>query len=140
MRLCAFFCTLWLLFVIVACTPSGNAQKTPNNASFISVTAVISDKDDEQDTADRANFNDNCDEIHPEAQRIAEDYDAAPEEVMEWFCTGIGFGEIKQAYRIHTETDTSVEDILALFDDGMEWGTIRAQLGAAPGDETDGEE
>lgn len=76
---------------------------------------------------------------HPQGVGIAEEFKIPYEEVMGWFCEGIGFGEVRHGYQLQAETGKPVKEIFELFKSGMGWGKIRAQLGAAPQDDEDGE-
>jgi hypothetical protein len=68
---------------------------------------------------------------HPKGTRLANRYGVAYEEIMEWFCSGFGFGEIERAYDLSLETSTPVNEIFALRQSGLGWGQIREQLGAS---------
>ena len=52
---------------------------------------------------------------------------------MDWFCQGYGFGEIELAYLLSEEVGLTAEEVFALRAEGMGWGNIRKELGAAPG-------
>ena len=54
------------------------------------------------------------------------------EEIMGWFCQGVGFGEIEQAYSLSHEFGMPVADIFALRQAGMGWGEIRKYLENLP--------
>ena len=68
---------------------------------------------------------------HPQGTELANRYGVAYEEIMEWFCSGFGFGEIERAYDLSLETGTPVNEIFALRQSGLGWGQIREQLGAS---------
>jgi hypothetical protein len=69
----------------------------------------------------------------PRATTLAERYGVPYETIMEYFCSGFGFGEIERAYDLSLETGTPVEEIFALCESGLGWGEIRDQLGSSPG-------
>jgi hypothetical protein len=69
----------------------------------------------------------------PKATTLADRYGVPYETIMEYFCSGFGFGEIERAYDLSLETGTPVEDIFALRESGLGWGEIRDQLGSSPG-------
>jgi hypothetical protein len=64
-------------------------------------------------------------EHHPVAERLAEDHDVSYEEVIGWFCSGFGLGEIGLAYQIESESGTPVADLFGTRSDrNMGWGLI----------------
>ncbi len=65
---------------------------------------------------------------HPQAERIATDYNVPYDEVVAWFCQGYGFGTIKLAYAISIDTGTPVADLFAMFEGGQGWGEIMQAL------------
>lgn len=69
---------------------------------------------------------------HPEVRRIAESVKFDPADIASLFCRGLGFGEIRNAYQVHAETDAPLQEIATLFLQGQNWAEIRAELGAAP--------
>ncbi len=75
----------------------------------------------------------NPDFIQPDGQTIAERYNVAYTEIMDWFCQGHGFGEIDLAYSLSEEYSTTdiampVDEIFAMRSSGMGWGQIEQQL------------
>lgn len=74
-------------------------------------------------------FCQNPGEQHPVGARIAENYQIPYEEVMGWFCGGLGFGQIKQALQISTVTGISPVELLQMKTDEVGWGEIRRELG-----------
>jgi hypothetical protein len=71
-------------------------------------------------------------EMHSEAQRVAEEYNMPPEEIMGWFCAGFGFGDIQRGLRMNAETGWKLVEILPLLREGMEWEAIQIKVGASP--------
>lgn len=73
--------------------------------------------------------------VHPHGQDLAEQFGVSYEEIMERFCDGYGFGEIKLAYTIRDKTGANVEDVFADRAAGMGWGNImkKHDLKGAPG-------
>ncbi|MCX6080164.1 MAG: FecR family protein [Chloroflexi bacterium] len=61
----------------------------------------------------------------PEAQSLASDYGVEYDEIMGWFCEGYGFGEIKEAYDIKTNTGSAVDKLFAMKKSGLGWGEIQ---------------
>lgn len=105
-----------------------NAQgvaKSGDAAAAVSEDTV-SKPDDEHCAAKR---------IHPQSREFAEQFKVTAEEINAWFCQGIGFGELRNAYTISLEASQPVTDVLQLFLAGVEWGDIRSQLGLPPGEE-----
>jgi hypothetical protein len=75
---------------------------------------------------------------HPEVHRVAEQLSLPVDEVLGYFCSGIGFGDIRNAHAIHIETGASMDGIFALLRAGNDWGDIRSILGAQPPDNRSG--
>jgi hypothetical protein len=75
---------------------------------------------------------------HPHGTTLADLFDVPYEEIMGWFCSGFGFGEIVLAYSLSDQTGTPVEEIFAMRDDGLGWGQIKQQLDPADDDDDDG--
>lgn len=69
---------------------------------------------------------------HREVMNIAEEFTQPAARIAGIFCKGVGFGEIRNALAIHKETDVPLEEIVARFQNGQSWATIRAELNAAP--------
>jgi hypothetical protein len=76
---------------------------------------------------------------HPEAQRLADLYQVSYNEIIAWFCDGIGFGEIDLAYSLSQQAGAPVADIFAMRRSGLGWGDIMLRLGLLPQDETNPE-
>ncbi|MFO7623371.1 MAG: FecR domain-containing protein [Anaerolineales bacterium] len=72
---------------------------------------------------------------HPEAQRLAALYKVSYNEIIAWFCDGIGFGEIDLAYSLSQQAGVPVADIFAMRRSGLGWGDIMLRLGLLPEDE-----
>jgi hypothetical protein len=72
-------------------------------------------------------------EPHPVGTSLAQRYGVAYAEIMGWFCSGFGFGEIDLAYGLAEQTGTAVEEIFALRQSGLGWGQIKQHLGVKPG-------
>jgi hypothetical protein len=60
--------------------------------------------------------------------KLADTYGVGYDEIMGWFCSGFGFGEIDLAYSLSLESGVPVADIFAMRDAGMGWGQIKADL------------
>lgn len=73
---------------------------------------------------------------HPTSTSLAERYQVTAEEIMGWFCDGLGFGEIDRGYGLSLETGKPVADIFAMRRSGLGWGQIRKQLEEQSADET----
>jgi hypothetical protein len=50
------------------------------------------------------------------------------EEIMSWFCSGFGFGEIDLAYTLANQYKLEVEDIFEMKEPGKTWGQIKQDL------------
>lgn len=89
-----------------------------------------SDKPDDDDDDERDDDSDRClnDQEHPQAQAIAEAEGVPAEQIMEWFCSGFGFGEIKLAFRIREQTGLDVSELLEQRED-LGWGRIMQEAG-----------
>ena len=61
---------------------------------------------------------------HPEGDKLAEEYEVTYDEIMDWFCQGYGFGEIKLAYHISQEAGVGVDEVFAMRAEGKGWGQI----------------
>ena len=77
-------------------------------------------EEQEAEDAGRCDFS----TIHPKGQSLAADYGVTYEEIMDWFCQGYGFGEIKLAYNIAREKEIGVPEVFALRAGGMGWGEV----------------
>jgi hypothetical protein len=84
-------------------------------------TATVAPKNDTQRCENRT-------DTPPEAQKLADQYQAPLDEVMGYFCKGFGFGEIDQAYSLSLTSGKSVSEILSMRNAGLGWGQIRQQL------------
>jgi len=93
------------------------------------------DDEDEVDDEEDQELADTCTgaDPHPHATTLAANYGVSYEEIMDWFCQGYGFGEIELAYLLSEEVGLTAEEVFALRAEGMGWGNIRKELGAAPG-------
>ena len=67
-------------------------------------------------------------DLHPAGMALAGQYDVPYEEIMGWFCSGFGFGEIDLAYSLSLESGLPVDDVFAMKTDGMGWGQIKHEL------------
>ncbi len=65
---------------------------------------------------------------HPTGTRLAERYGVSYDEIMAWFCSGFGFGEIDLAYSLSEQTGMPVADIFAMKQSGMGWGNVKKDL------------
>jgi mannose-6-phosphate isomerase-like protein (cupin superfamily) len=70
----------------------------------------------------------NGDLIHPTGDRLAKRYTVPYEEIMSWFCSGFGFGEIDLAYTLANQYKLEVEDIFEMKEPGKTWGQIKQDL------------
>jgi hypothetical protein len=61
---------------------------------------------------------------HPVGKRLAESYDVSYDEVMTWFCSGYGFGEIMHALQTSQRTGTRPEDLLNMKTEMGGWGQV----------------
>jgi hypothetical protein len=67
---------------------------------------------------------------HPNATKLAKDYDMAYEQIMAWFCEGgHGLGDIMLALRTGQDTDVPAGDLLALKNELGGWGQVWQELG-----------
>ena len=69
---------------------------------------------------------------HPTGTRLANRYGAPYQEIMSWFCSGFGFGEIDLAYSLSHQTGVPVNQIFNMRRSGLGWGQIKKQLGVMP--------
>lgn len=69
------------------------------------------------------------DQRHPFGQSLADRLGIQYQEVMDWFCSGYGFGEIQLAYEIQTRGELSVEELFTLRDAGLGWGEVMQAAG-----------
>lgn len=65
---------------------------------------------------------------HPTGMTLAERYGVTYEEIMGWFCSGYGFGEIDLAYGWSVEYGIPVTEIFAMREAGEGWGNIKKYL------------
>jgi len=66
---------------------------------------------------------------HPVAGRIAQQYGVSEEEILNWFCQNMGFGEFEMAYAIAKKNGAPVTDIFAQRQNGQGWGNIKKDNG-----------
>ncbi len=69
---------------------------------------------------------------HPTGMSLAQAFNVPYEEIIGWFCSGFGFGEIRQAYELSRESGRSAAEIFAMRRSGLGWGQIKKQLGGGP--------
>jgi hypothetical protein len=70
---------------------------------------------------------------HPVGEKLAARFDVDYEQIMAWFCSGFGFGEIKLALQMAAALDGVTADaLLARRGAGEGWGEIRRDLGVSP--------
>ncbi len=69
---------------------------------------------------------------HPTGTRLAAQYGVSYQEIMGWFCSGFGFGEIKLAYDLEIESGVPVHQIFGMKSSGMGWGNIKKELNPKP--------
>ena len=67
------------------------------------------------------------DQTQSEAQRLAEQFNVSYEEIMIWYCSGYGFGEIELAYSLSEMFNQPVYLIFNL-NNSMTWSEINAYL------------
>ncbi|GEM_PF-5857160 len=65
---------------------------------------------------------------HPAGVALAGQYDVPYEEIMGWFCSGFGFGEIDLAYSLSLKSGLPVDAVFAMKAGGMGWGQIKHEL------------
>jgi hypothetical protein len=66
---------------------------------------------------------------HPIAQSIAETYHTTYEEVMTFFCTGVGFEDIVLAYQTADLAGITADEALTLWYDFGNWEDVWIELG-----------
>jgi hypothetical protein len=98
--------------------PTLSATPTPPQA-FITPTTPVNSPSDIYCTGAQP---------HPTGQTLAERYGVSYDVIMGWFCQGYGFGEIDLVYSLSQESGIPVEQIFAMRESGMGWGTIKQQL------------
>ena len=67
---------------------------------------------------------------HPIGSQLAKRFAVTYEEVMGYFCSGLGFGDVEQAYSASQEVGVSVEKVVVMFEKGGDWEPIIKTLGA----------
>ena len=77
---------------------------------------------------------------HPVGDKLANQTGAPYEDIIDWFCQGYGFGNIKLAYGIAAAADVDVSEVFDLFAGGMGWGEISQYYDLKDGDSTYEEE
>ena len=68
----------------------------------------------------------------PTGMTLAMRYGVPYEEIMGWFCKHYGFGEIDLAYTLAQASGKTVEEVFAMRESGMGWGSIKALLDPTP--------
>ena len=71
----------------------------------------------------------NRSEEHPVAARLVGNFEVPYDVIMDWFCGGFGFGEIKMALQISTTAGVSPDELLQMKANGTGWGVIRKGFG-----------
>lgn len=71
-------------------------------------------------------------DTHPTGAKLASRYGVSYNEIMRWFCQGMGFGEIELAYSLSQQSGAPVAQIFAMRQSGMGWGEIKQQLSPKP--------
>jgi hypothetical protein len=67
---------------------------------------------------------------HPIGSNIAENYDVAYSQVMEWYCQEYEFDDIILALETsELMPDYSPDDLLAMKSDGLRWDEIWIEIG-----------
>ncbi|HSV85873.1 MAG TPA: hypothetical protein VLH85_04820 [Levilinea sp.] len=66
---------------------------------------------------------------HPTAARFAELYEVSYTQIMEWFCEGFGFGQIKHALNTARHTEGDPQTYLDARSAGQGWGEIWKETG-----------
>ena len=69
---------------------------------------------------------------HPVANRIAEEFEVDPSEVMAIHCDGNGFGNIARAYLLGREMELDPQSFIDMHRGGMGWGQIVRDSGVHP--------
>jgi len=62
-------------------------------------------------------------------ERMAKRYNVTIDEITYWYCMDYGFGEIALAFEISIRTDKTVEEILAMREEGLTWIEILEEVG-----------
>jgi hypothetical protein len=103
-------------------------QADPNNdGSVIEIVDEVFDGPEYSPEAVHRDFYcENREEFsHPVGVRFAELYEEAEYgDVMDWFCSGYGMGEVKLAYQISEKAQEEVGELFAMRELGMGWGQI----------------
>lgn len=68
-------------------------------------------------------------EPHPIAQSIADTYHVTYEEVMTFFCSGVGFDDIVLGYQTAELSGRDVKEVLTLWYDFGSWEDVWEELG-----------
>jgi hypothetical protein len=115
--------------------PTATVTASPTRAETASATSTTSASTTSQEDTPTPLGDTDCTgaDPHPTGTSLAEQHGVRYREIMGWFCSGYGFGEIDQAYSLAAQTDTPVEEIFALRQSGLGWGQIKQQLGVLPG-------
>lgn len=93
-------------------------------AGVIKATQETETPESEDQAKQRSNEACSSSNINPHAQKLAQAYDVPVTQVMDYFCKGYGFGEIKLAYNISRATGVQVADIFTQRASGLGWGQI----------------
>ncbi|GAB4467500.1 MAG: hypothetical protein Kow00124_00480 [Anaerolineae bacterium] len=65
---------------------------------------------------------------HPAAQALADQYGVGYDQIMEWFCSGSGFGEIVLALNLGAGTGIPPAEVLEMRETQGGWGQIKQVL------------
>lgn len=68
----------------------------------------------------------------PVAQRLADSFGVSYNEIINWHCSGFGFGEIARAYLLADASGETPETYFAMKEAGMGWGQIVHETGVHP--------
>jgi len=85
-----------------------------------------------------ANCQDGAKKEHPVAKKLAVQFNVEITEIMDWFCSGWGFGEIRIAYEAANDSDYTVDQLFDMREQGLGWGEVLDTIGlkGQPDDDT----
>jgi hypothetical protein len=107
-------------------TPTPGPSETP------SPSPEPSEEPDASETPEPPGDNSCTGNHQPTGQRLADFYGVTYDEIMGWFCSGYGFGEIDLAYGLAVQYSVPVEDVFSLRSSGMGWGQIKRYYEETP--------
>jgi hypothetical protein len=114
----------------VGLAKSVHGESADNVLAVFDQDSGLENNDDAEDSERKGNCQEGLEKEHPVAVQLAAQFDVDYQEIMNWFCDGWGFGEIRIAYEAVLENpEYTVEQLFEMRKSGLGWGEILATIG-----------